>query len=176
MSNSKGYKKLSTKCICLISEMILRNLSWANSTSHLTPIVEAAFLHDMALTDALAKIKSEEDIVALNITDEKEIHMIQNHAQFAHFKIGMFPQVSNETKKILIGHHGAHNGVGFSTDLSALTKLTATFIVAEELAHHIITSETEKVKMNAIINFILEKYNHQSVVVDAIESFKKAFH
>ena len=31
---------------------------------------------------ALAKIKSEEDIVALNITDEKEIHMIQNHQIF----------------------------------------------------------------------------------------------
>lgn len=146
----------------LIAASIIPQLDWGgveNYPQMLHKITMVCFFHDVYLEDErLLKVmdstalKSQEFVKNL---DEK--NMVINHAHKAASLMQSYAKLPTGVDLVIKQHHGSSNGVGFPEQLtSALSPMTILFIVVEDFANKVLTSE--KINLEKIMEELTLKY------------------
>ena len=94
-------------------------------------IAYAAFFHDISFTDKelLSKLNSIEELEQANLND-MDYQLVFNHAQEAAEIVKKHPEAPLGTSDIILHHHGANAGKGFSNQIEKLPLGSKIFLVA----------------------------------------------
>lgn len=167
-----GMKQLKSKCIILLAHTIIKGHPKLAGTNALSHITNAAYFHDILLSDNYSFIRSQAEVDSLYLK-EKENILIDQHAAKAASDLEKYDSISSEVIKIVKQHHGTLEGKGFTRKIHQhLGPLSLCFLIAEEIAVEILTSEKGKLDISTILEDIYDYYEQDPRIEEYLESFQ----
>lgn len=168
-----GFKQLKSKCLILLAHTMIKKHPKLAGTKALEHITNAAFFHDVLLSDSYSLIRSQDELDSLYLKEADNV-LIDQHAAKAAKDLEKYDTISSEVIKIVKQHHGMLEGKGFTRKIEEhLGYLSLCFLVAEEIAVEILTSEKGKLEINSILEEIYEYYEEDPRIEEYIKSFQE---
>lgn len=169
-----GMKQLKSKCLTLLAYTMIKKHPKLSGTSALEHITNAAYFNDIALSDNYSLIRSKEELDSLYLDDKNNI-LVDQHASKAAQNLEKYDSISSEVIKIVKQHHGTLEGKGFTRKIHEhLGPLSICFLLAEEIAVEILTSEKGKINISSILEDIFEYYGEDGRISEYFDSLKSA--
>lgn len=139
-----------------------------------------SLFNDIALKkESMHKVRTQEEFINAADLDNKDLYVIDRHAEIASQWIEKQKNIPAEAARIVRQHHGSSVGKGFKTELdNTITKLSQFYIVCEEFAYYLIENEDVKVDIASGIKNIKDKFSskivHQ-IADNLLDHLKKDF-
>lgn len=174
LGNEKlGLKQLKSKCLILLAHTMIKNHPKLAGTTALQHITNAAFFHDVLLSDNYSLIRSQGELDSLYLKETDNV-LIDQHAAKAAKDLEKYDSISSEVIRIVKQHHGTLDGKGFTRSIDPhLGPLSLCFLLAEEIAVEILTSEKGNLNISSVLEDIYEYYEEDSRIEEYIDSFQK---
>jgi hypothetical protein len=133
--------------VSFIATHVINEMEWGTQEQKIK-IIFVSFFHDIALSDdSYVLIHSDEELNLLDLPEDQKIN-IQRHAINAATMISKFhSKLPFGVDTIIKQHHGARDGVGFSSYPQSISPLALIFMVAEEWVHMYLKSEQQNIKL-----------------------------
>lgn len=152
------------------SEMV-KNLKLTDPLAH-NKIAYASFFHDIMLADheGLSKINSTEELDNAKLSDDDR-EMVMNHAREAAIIIRKLPDTPLGADEIIMNHHGALNGVGFSDSIEKLPDLSKVFVIAHNFVLNLILFKEKGGEPKPITEELYKRYpgTEAAVIIKSLE-------
>ncbi|WP_127716063.1 hypothetical protein [Halobacteriovorax sp. HLS] len=157
-STSKSYQL--TYMTAVVSVNLLSQFSWSTKEMRVA-LINAAFFNDIKLEGDDVFHRNLESIK--NIKGTKNIEILEHASKTAEFLEKTSLSQLQQTCKIVREHHGERSGVGFSYNLSGISKLSDIFIVSEEFCIDMIHAKGGKINIGNILKSISQRYSGKFV-------------
>lgn len=159
LKNQASFHYKHVQLIIYICNHIVSRLEWGSNEVK-EKLAFVSFFHDIFLTDdKLVKIHSEDFLDGYLTADENDL--VMKHAKLASDVVQKFSVAPLGSDVIILQHHGIMRGHGFAKTFSGdLSPLSIIFIVAEEMAHLILSYEGENLtrKKDEMIAKLYKKF------------------
>lgn len=182
MFHQNRYGAVHSLVISHVATAISAELQWT-APGTLYKIVLAAIFHDITLpTDKLANVGSLTELEKRSIEfSEKECELFRHHPSHSAQVVEKFQaHIPPDVAQIIMQHHEIPDGSGFPRGLSgsAITPLSAVFIVAHEIVRKLLLNKST-FSMEEEFMGLVKKFDHSSTfhnilaVIDPYNSKQK---
>lgn len=157
--NKLGYVYQHCLMISLMAHYAIPKMEWGTKEQQ-TKICFVSFFHDITIPEEhLAKIKSEDELAAADLSEEDE-DRVMRHSQKAAELLKDYPRFPFGSEMIILQHHGALNGYGFTERLdSRITPLAIVFRVIEDYVNELLEQGKDHFDKKQILIKLKKKYD-----------------
>lgn len=164
--NKVSYAYQHCHLLALLGFNILKNLDWG-STDQFDKMCFVAFFHDISLSnDEMMKIGTAEELESSNLSVDSRTEVLE-HAKRSAEMILTHADAPFGVDIVIMQHHGATDGIGFSDDYhQPLSPLSMVIIVVEEFINEvfILKKALNLKEVFARLHTRFQKTNYEKIV------------